>query len=455
MSESGKIYSSEDDFEHEEEGTSNSDGEGGNVPETSEAEHNHADDESSSVVSEEIKDTIVEPLSDESADSIDDEESQPGSEVDEPQNIADENQQEVEARISKSEASPDHPESTDLYSSFTASGWYNPDEEQLSAPAPNVSEPSQENETILGDTQPVILSPDPKLTSRMKTDGTAPGDHGNNDPLPGQLNVSDLGATKVTAAAYGAASLNTRSTGTFHPQSGNSQASRAAAPPSNGGSLNWERSAGCLLRVSIAGLFLMVILGIIGTSFLLFQYYRIAATLPPVDDLRQKASQFETTRILDRNGNILYEILDPTAGRRSYVSMDNISPYLVAAIVATEDKGFYSHPGFDVTAIGRAFLQNYQGGETISGASTITQQLARMLLFSPEERSEITYMRKVREAILAAEITRRYTKDEILELYINDVYFGNLAYGVEAAAQTYFRTSVDKLTLSQAAFLAG
>jgi penicillin-binding protein 1C len=202
-------------------------------------------------------------------------------------------------------------------------------------------------------------------------------------------------------------------------------------------------------------MFLMVIAGLIGVSVLLFQYYRIAATLPPVDDLRDKAAQFETTRILDRNGNILYEILDPTAGRRSYESLDNISPYLVAAIVATEDKGFYSHPGFDATAIGRAFLQNYQGGETVSGASTITQQLARMLLFSPEERSEITYMRKVREAILAAEITRRYTKDEILELYINDVYFGNLAYGVEAAAQTYFGTSADRLTLAQAAFLGG
>ena len=202
-------------------------------------------------------------------------------------------------------------------------------------------------------------------------------------------------------------------------------------------------------------MFILVIVGLIGISVLLFQYYRIAATLPPVDDLRQKAAQFETTRILDRNGNVMYEILDPNAGRRSYVSLDKISPYLVAAIVATEDKGFYSHPGFDATAIGRAFLQNYQGGETVSGASTITQQLARMLLFSPEERSEITYMRKVREAILAAEITRRYTKDEILELYINEVYFGNLSYGVEAAAQTYFRTSADKLTLAQAGFLGG
>jgi membrane peptidoglycan carboxypeptidase len=131
------------------------------------------------------------------------------------------------------------------------------------------------------------------------------------------------------------------------------------------------------------------------------------------------------------------------------------SPLPGAATVATEDKGFYSHPGFDVSAILRAFWQNYSSGETVSGASTITQQLARSLLFSAEERSAQTYERKVREAILAAEITRRYTKDEILELYLNEIYFGNLAYGAEAAAQTYFRTPADRLTMAQAAFLAG
>jgi membrane peptidoglycan carboxypeptidase len=209
------------------------------------------------------------------------------------------------------------------------------------------------------------------------------------------------------------------------------------------------------LRVAIIALFLTVALGLFGISALLFQYYRIASTLPSVDDLRQRAAQFETTRILDRNGNVLYEILDPTAGRRTYVSLDKISPYLVAATVATEDKGFYSHPGFDLTAIFRAFLQNYRSDEIVSGASTITQQLARSLLFTPEERSEQSYMRKVREAILAAEITRRYSKDEILELYLNEFNYGNLAYGVEAASQTYFGTSADKLTLAQAAFLAG
>jgi penicillin-binding protein 1C len=128
---------------------------------------------------------------------------------------------------------------------------------------------------------------------------------------------------------------------------------------------------------------------------------------------------------------------------------------LVAATIATEDKEFYRHPGFDPIAIVRAFWQNYRGGETVSGASTITQQLARTLLLSPEERNEQTYMRKVREAILAAEITRRYSKNEILELYLNENNYGNLAYGIEAAAETYFGTTADKLTLGQAAFLAG
>ena len=171
--------------------------------------------------------------------------------------------------------------------------------------------------------------------------------------------------------------------------------------------------------------------------------------------MQQHASQFETTRILDRNGDILYEINDPNAGRRTYVPLKEISPFLVAATISTEDKDFYTHPGFDPLAILRAFWQNITSGETISGASTITQQLARALLFSPEERSQTTYLRKVREAILSTEIERRYTKDEILELYLNEIYYGNLSYGVEAAAETYFGKTAGQLTLPEAAFLAG
>jgi len=212
---------------------------------------------------------------------------------------------------------------------------------------------------------------------------------------------------------------------------------------------------GCLLRMAVLGVFAIAAVGIGLASFALYQYYALASTLPSVEDLQQHAAQFETTRILDRNGNQLYEILDPQAGRRTQVPMGRISPFMVAATVATEDSGYYSNPGFDPASIARAIWQNLQGGTIVSGASTITQQIARNLLLSPEEQSQRTALRKIREIMLATEIARRYTKDEILELYLNQMYFGNLAYGVEAAAQTYFSTAAENLTLGQSSFLAG
>jgi len=210
----------------------------------------------------------------------------------------------------------------------------------------------------------------------------------------------------------------------------------------------------CLGRSLVAFLFGLTALGIIGLSFFIIQYFVIASNLPSVSDLRLYASQFETTRIYDRNGSLIYEILDPNAGRRTYTNLDDISPYLIAATIATEDKDFYTNPGFDPWGILRAFWQNYTSGEVVSGASTITQQLARSLLLSPEERSQVTTQRKAREIVLAAEITRQYSKDEILELYLNEIYYGNLAYGIEAAAETYFNVSAGQLDLAQASFLA-
>lgn len=212
---------------------------------------------------------------------------------------------------------------------------------------------------------------------------------------------------------------------------------------------------GCLLRMAIMGLFALIALGIVAVSFGMMQYSNIAATVPPVEDLKANAAQFETTRILDRNGNELYEILDPNAGRRTYVTLDKISPYMVAATLAIEDSQFYSHPGYDIWAIFRAAKQNLSDSDTVVGASTLTQQLARNLLFDPEEAFERTAFRKIREVLTAAEVTRQYSKDEILEIYLNQWNYGNLAYGVEAAAQTYFGTTADKLTLAQASFLAG
>ncbi|RPI32655.1 MAG: hypothetical protein EHM70_08400 [Chloroflexota bacterium] len=301
-------------------------------------------------------------------------------------------------------------------------------------------------------------------------------------PLPRRVDEIDMDATRVTPSAYTHPPRAHRPGTTLpgRPALTRPAPSRAAldrAPQPAGAtrqgppaasqtytawpverprpSVNWRQGLGCLIRMFVLGLVALILLMVAVGSFMLYEYYQISAKLPSVDDLQQRASQFETTRILDRNGNVLYEILDPSAGRRTYVKMDKISPYLVAAIIATEDKEFYSNPGVDLVAIARAFWYNFQGGETISGASTITQQLTRTLLFIPEERTERSYVRKVREALLAAEITRRYTKDQILELYLNEIYFGNLAYGIEAASETYFGVSAEKLTLGQAAFLAG
>ncbi|MBP6208876.1 MAG: transglycosylase domain-containing protein [Anaerolineales bacterium] len=280
-----------------------------------------------------------------------------------------------------------------------------------------------------------------------------------NMPLPRRVDEIDLDGTRVTRAAYQSAA-NQRRDPKPKPQTPPSlaPASQPRTQPLHQPSspiLRYFANSGCFLRGLIAMAFLAVISGLCVGSIFVYQYYSIASTLPDVSDLRNRASQFETTRILDRNGQTLYEILDPDAGRRTYIPLAQISPNLVAATIATEDKEFYTNPGFDPIAIVRALWQNYVTSGEGGGASTITQQLARALLLSPEERTQRTVTRKAREIILAAEITRRYTKDEIMELYLNEIYYGNLAYGVQAAAETYFGKSAKDLTMGEASFLAG
>jgi len=285
-----------------------------------------------------------------------------------------------------------------------------------------------------------------------------------NMPLPRRVDQVDMGSTRVSPAAYESVSHPRNSTPQTRRISAQtpSQPPRQTPPPppsrpiSRPVTFDWKNGWGsCLIRGFIFSLFGLVIFAVISGSILLYSYYRIARTLPSVGDLKNNASQFETTRILDRNGNSLYEILDPNAGRRTYVTIDRISPALVAATIATEDKDFYTHPGFDPGAIIRALWENYRTDGQGGGASTITQQLARALLLTPEERAQRTYSRKAREIILASEITRRYTKEEILELYLNEIYYGNLAYGIEAASETYFGKTANQLTLAEASFLAG
>src|SRR6266487_6691280 len=206
-----------------------------------------------------------------------------------------------------------------------------------------------------------------------------------NMPLPRRVDELDLEGTRVSPVAY-------------EPPSRQRNAQTRLAPPMQPPiqqpvlgrtiTFSWRSGwGGCLMRGLLVVLFGIVVALIIGGSIGLYEYYSIARTLPNVEDLQNRASQFETTRILDRNGNPLYEILDPSAGRRTYVTLDKISPLLVAATIATEDKDFYQHPGFDVGAILRALWENYRSNGQGGGASTITQQLARALLLSPEERA--------------------------------------------------------------------
>ncbi len=180
----------------------------------------------------------------------------------------------------------------------------------------------------------------------------------------------------------------------------------------------------------------------------------LVTDLPSTENLSAGAVA-PSTIIYDRYGRVLYEIMDPYTGRHQPIPLEDIPLYLRQATIATEDASFYRNPGVDLRAIVRALWINLRGGEVLSGGSTITQQLARNLLLSPQERAQRTLTRKLRESILAYRLARTFSKDRILELYLNQTCYGNLAYGVEAAARGYFGKTVRQLDLAQCALLAG
>ena len=184
-------------------------------------------------------------------------------------------------------------------------------------------------------------------------------------------------------------------------------------------------------------------------------YFYIAGQLPSPEELQTRQTIFVSSKIFDQEGRLLNEVMDPQGGRRTYVSLNEISPFLVEATIATEDRNYYDHPGFDPIAVMRAVYYNLSERRIVSGASTITQQVAKNVLLDPEERLQETAWRKIKEAVLAAELTRIYPKDTILEIYLNENNYGNLAYGIQAAAETYFDVDAADLTLAQASFLAG
>ena len=176
--------------------------------------------------------------------------------------------------------------------------------------------------------------------------------------------------------------------------------------------------------------------------------------LPSVSSLSANLDT-PSIRITDRNGRLLYNIIPQVGGRHAVLSFDKIPQCMKDATIAVEDKNFYSNPGIDPGGILRALWINLRGGEVVSGGSTITQQVARNLLLSQHERNEITLRRKLREAVLALELTQKLSKNDILALYLNQVNYGGMAYGIEAASETYFGKPASDLILPECALLAG
>ncbi len=188
----------------------------------------------------------------------------------------------------------------------------------------------------------------------------------------------------------------------------------------------------------VLGLFLLISLALI---------LILSTNLPPVEALRDWKPPVAT---------LVYDAKDRPFGdvavqRRYYVSLKDIPPHVRQAFISAEDKNFYRHPGVDPVAILRALLANIRHGEIRQGASTITQQVARNLFLTPDR----SLRRKIREALLALKIEKHFTKDQILEMYLNYIYLGQGAYGVEAASRIYFGKSVKDLTIDEAAILAG
>jgi 1A family penicillin-binding protein len=163
----------------------------------------------------------------------------------------------------------------------------------------------------------------------------------------------------------------------------------------------------------------------------------------------------ESTKILDREGRLLYDSAGPGDAHHTDVPLAEIPLPLRQAIIATEDASFYSNPGIDLKAIGRAAVTDLLAGGPRQGGSTITQQLVRNLYFDSRERSSANPLRKLNEIVLALRLDRSMSKDQILEQYLNRIYFGNLAYGVEAASRTYFAKSARDLDVAESALLAG
>ena len=219
------------------------------------------------------------------------------------------------------------------------------------------------------------------------------------------------------------------------------KSTRAARGRSRPRNLRWLR-----ILLLIVGLFALLTGSAVAVAGL-WALTILPRSLPNVAAL-ETLQPAEGSKIYDDNDELITEL---HGERRIFVPLAQVPQSLRDAIIATEDRRFYSHWGVDPIGIARAVYQNYRRGRIVEGGSTITQQLTKLLFLTPDKSLD----RKMKEAVLALELERRYTKDRILEMYLNQIYFGHGAYGVEAAARTYFGKSVSELSVREAALLAG
>ncbi len=180
----------------------------------------------------------------------------------------------------------------------------------------------------------------------------------------------------------------------------------------------------------------------------------LKAGLDRIQNLESRET-FESTRIYDRNGVLLREVFAEDLGRRTYVPLHEIPETVRQATIAVEDKTYYTNPGIEPTGIVRATIGELKGEPNLGGGSTITQQFVRHVAFSYEERVARSYARKFKEIVLSVILSRQHSKDQVLEWYLNEIYYGNLAYGIEAASQTVFGKPASELDLAESALLAG
>ena len=192
------------------------------------------------------------------------------------------------------------------------------------------------------------------------------------------------------------------------------------------------------------GLIIIILFVTVGGTIL---YYALTLDLPSIDTLKDYRPSI-ASRVYDDNNELVDEFF---LEDRKIVKIEEVPKVVHYAFVASEDSRFYQHQGLDFQSIFRAMFKNFEAGHIVQGASTITQQVAKMMYLSPEKK----YIRKLKEVILAYKIDKYLSKDEILNLYLNQIYLGHGTYGIESAALGYFGKTAKELTLPEAALLAG